>query len=84
VVSPDGAGAPDDARMLAWDHLRRLKTRIAAAKRPAQDEYTRVHLDESLMRIDRALNAVQTVGGGGGGGGGTIRILLGGEGNPKP
>ena len=61
VVNPN-SGAPDDARMLAWDQLRKLKTRVAAAKFPGQDEYTRVHLDESLMRINRALNATQTIG----------------------
>jgi hypothetical protein len=64
VVDP-ASGAPDDARMLAWDQLRKLKSRVAAAMRPGQDEYTRVHLDESLMRINRALNATQTIGGGG-------------------
>jgi hypothetical protein len=64
VVNPN-SGAPDDARMLAWDQLRKLKTRITAAKHSGQDEYTRVHLDESLMRINRALNATQTIGGGG-------------------
>jgi len=64
VVDPT-SGAPDDARMLAWDQLRKLKPRVAAAMRPGQDEYTRVHLDESLMRINRALNATQTIGGGG-------------------
>lgn len=62
VVNPT-SGAPDDARMLAWDQLRKLKARVTAAKQPAQDEYTRVHLDESLMRINRALNATQTIGG---------------------
>ncbi len=55
---------PDDARMLAWDQLRQLKHRIAGARGSRQlDTYTRIHLDESAMRIDRALSARQTVGG---------------------
>lgn len=62
VVQP-AAGTPEDARMLAWDQLRSLKSRLEAARRMRpKDNYTRVHLDESLMRITRALNATQTVG----------------------
>jgi len=51
-------GTPDDAKMLAWDALRQLKTQIASARQSGTyDDYTRVHLDESLMKIDRALDA---------------------------
>jgi len=50
-------GAPEDAKMLAWDQLRRLKARIMAVKGRNYDDYTRVHLEESLMRINRALEA---------------------------
>ncbi|HLV78720.1 MAG TPA: zinc-dependent metalloprotease [Chthonomonadaceae bacterium] len=57
VVSPP-AGTPDDARMLAWDALRGLKAQIASARQGGSyDDYTRVHLDESLMKINRALDA---------------------------
>ncbi len=59
-----GTAAPDDAKALSWDQLRRLKARIGMGKSRSGDEMTRVHLDESLMRINRALNATQTVGGG--------------------
>gem|GEM_PF-3577795 len=64
-MATGGAAAPNDAKMLAWDHLRQLQGKIKAAKRGGQDEYTRLHLDESAMKIARALNAVQTLGGGG-------------------
>ena len=50
-----------DTRMLAWDTLRRLKAEIAKARKGELDAYTRLHLDESQMRIDRALNAQATV-----------------------
>ena len=50
-----------DTRMLAWDTLRRLKADIAKARKGELDAYTRLHLDESQMRIDRALNAQATV-----------------------
>ncbi len=55
------AGVPADARMLAWDQLRSLKRRLVGRGR-ADDAYTRIHFAESVMRIDRALNAIQTVG----------------------
>jgi hypothetical protein len=57
--------APDDAKLLAWGELKRLKGRIASAQRTEHgvDEYTKIHLAESLMRIDRALDARATVGG---------------------
>lgn len=61
MVVTQSAGVPADARMLAWDQLRTLKRRIGS-RRASGDSYTRIHLDETLMRIDRALNAMQTVG----------------------
>lgn len=62
VVGPP-AGTPDDARMLAWDQLRQIKARITAASRHTQyDDYTRVHLAESRMRIDQALDAKVMIG----------------------
>lgn len=62
-MATSGSSAPNDAKMLAWDQLRQLQTKIKAAKHSAKDDYTRIHLDESAMRIARALNAVQTLGG---------------------
>lgn len=82
--------APDDARMLAWDQLRTLKARIAAqkaAKGAPLDTTTRVHLDETLMRINRALNAVQTLGGQSAPPMNLLQLLLGrenSEGRPAP
>ncbi len=61
VVNPT-SNAPEDAKMLAWDQLRQLKARIATAQQARHDEYTRIHLDESLMRISRALEARQVIG----------------------
>jgi len=60
-VSP--SGAPDDAKSLAWDQLRILKTRIRSGRGSDEDAYTRIHLDESLMKIDRALDAKVMIGG---------------------
>src|SRR5579884_330425 len=62
VVNP-GSPAPEDARMLAWDQLRQLRTKLASAKQAPHDEYTRVHLEEALMQVNRALEARQVIGG---------------------
>jgi hypothetical protein len=55
-------GTPEDAKMLARYHLRRLKTRLQAALPKAKDEYTRIHYTEAIDRIDQALDARLTVG----------------------
>lgn len=57
--------APDDAKILAWGELQRLKARIAEAQAaPVKlDEYSKTHLAESLMRINRVLQAKQNVNG---------------------
>ena len=73
-----GAGTPEDAKMLAWDQLRQLKTRIAAAKAaPALDTYTRVHLDEALNRVNRTLDAKVMIGGAEPTGASLLQMLLG-------
>jgi hypothetical protein len=77
AIRPPG-GLPADARMLAWHTLRTLKTRIAASKSQPGDEYTPVHLAESSMRIDRALNAMETIGGSQPAGPSLLEQLLGG------
>lgn len=79
VLTPNGS-APEDARALGWDQLRQLKTKMTIARRHSGlDEYTRVHLDESMMRIQRALNATHSIGGNSGGGGSLLQLLLGGQ-----
>ena len=81
VINPANP-APDDAKMLAWGELNRLKNRIAtAAKANTQmDEYTKVHLAETLMRINRALDARVTVGSAAAAGSGNpFAALMGGE-----
>lgn len=57
---------PSDARMWAWAGLRDLRTKLGDARKRTADPTTQVHFDECLMRIDRALNAQESVGSGGG------------------
>lgn len=49
--------APTDAKTLALSGLRGLRSRIVAALPTASAEYTKPHLQECLMRIDRVLDA---------------------------
>lgn len=82
VVQP-APGTPEDARMLAWDQLRTLKTRLQSARTAAaSDPYTRVHVEESLMRIQRALDARQMIGGSAPGAPSLLQMLLGGRAQP--
>jgi hypothetical protein len=53
---------PEDARSLAWDQLRKLKRRITSERTGHEDAYTRVHLDETVMKINRALDAKVVIG----------------------
>lgn len=53
-------GHPEDARMLAWDQLKQLRTRLTQAQHvpdPHYDAYTRIHLADSRDKCDRLLNA---------------------------
>jgi hypothetical protein len=64
MVTNPTASAPEDAKMLAWDQLRRLRRAIQSAQSDGKyDTYTQVHLEESLMRVNRALEARQMIGG---------------------
>ena len=47
--------APPDARMLAWQTLRDLRAKIAAALPAYKERYSHIHLAESLSLIDHAL-----------------------------
>lgn len=60
VLSPPN-GTPDDAKSLAWDQLRQLKGKISAVQNRKYDTYSRVHLQESLVRVNRALNAQSSI-----------------------
>ncbi len=60
VINPDSE-APDDAKMLARYHLRKLRGQIVAVRNKPLDTTTRVHLDEMLSEIDRVLNAQYNV-----------------------
>jgi len=55
AVGQAAAQVPPDARTLARTTLRNLRPKIATARTMATDQYTRVHLDDALARIDRAL-----------------------------
>jgi hypothetical protein len=77
-------GIPDDARMLAWSELRNLEQRIARSEGRAKDAYTPIHLSESRMRIRRALEAQQTLGGRPAPSLGLLEMLLGGQKPPSP
>ena len=61
------AGLPADVKMWAWSSLKDLKARIGAARKKTTDPTTEVHLDECSMRIQKALDAVDSVGGSSGG-----------------
>lgn len=78
LLSP-AAGTPEDARMMAWDELRQMQQRLARAKGHETDTYTRIHFDESRMRITRALEARQTIGGPAPPAPNLLQMLLGGE-----
>lgn len=56
------ARVPQDAVMLAWNELEVLKKRIERAREKATGTYTPIFLDECLKRIERALDAEQTIG----------------------
>jgi hypothetical protein len=79
MVTTVNTPAPDDARMLAWDQLRQLQTKIRVAQARPHDDYTRIHLDESLMRIQRALNAQQMIESGRSAAANPLSALLGGD-----
>ena len=61
-----GGGMPPPIRTLATGHLWRLKRQleplINQVADGAIDEYSLVHLNDLLERINRALNAVQVTG----------------------
>ncbi len=58
LVTDAPQGTPADARAVARTTLEDLDGRMAAALRsPGLDAYTRAHLDESRVRVERALAA---------------------------
>jgi hypothetical protein len=88
MVTKPSAGIPEDARMLAWDQLRQIKARLQTAQaKPAPgttyDPYTRIHLQETLDKVTRALNASYTLGGGQSSGPSLLQMLLGGSDSQK-
>jgi hypothetical protein len=57
MVLQKSSTTPDDAKTLAYEQLRSLKGRIAAAQPTAKGQYGKAHLNESLLRIQRTLDA---------------------------
>lgn len=54
---------PEDARTLAWNSVKSIEqTLTKAASVSSLDNYTKAHLEESLVKVKRALDADQTVG----------------------
>lgn len=76
-----GGPAPEDARMLAWEQLKQVRTRLAAAQNYAgYDDYTRIHIADCLTRVDRVLKAGYTYTASSGGGGmNLLQMLFGNE-----
>lgn len=56
------SAAPDDAKMLARYHLRRLHAQLKQALPKVQDDYTRAHYSEAIDAIEKALNAQYMLG----------------------
>ncbi|MBS1723345.1 MAG: zinc-dependent metalloprotease [Armatimonadetes bacterium] len=56
------ASLPSDGQMWAWDDLRKLRAALVSAKPRATDNTTQVHLEQCLMKVDRALAAQETIG----------------------
>jgi hypothetical protein len=54
--------APDDAKMLARYHLRRLHAQLKQTLPKVQDDYTRAHYSEAIDTIEKALNAQYMLG----------------------
>jgi hypothetical protein len=61
VMNPSGA-APSDAKLLAWAQLHELRGHISGMTSGSDDPYTKIHLAECGVRIERALNATQSIG----------------------
>ena len=79
AMTLDKNGAPQEARALAYTHLWVLQQSLESKASSVAHESTKVHWLDSLMRINRALGATETVGASGGGGGElSLADLLGG------
>ena len=79
-LAVNNSAAPEDSRMLAGETLRQLKTAMAVAKaQSGLDAYTRIHLTDTLAKIDRALDARLTISSAPSGGGNLLQMLLGGK-----
>ncbi len=61
LISLGVKGGTGEITTLAWTELRSVRNSIKSAK--SKDAATNEHLAELAMRIDRALNAVETLGG---------------------
>ena len=62
-MNKPSSGLPSDAKMWAWSGLRHLADRLALASQQTGDKATQVHFEDCMVRIHRALSAVETLGG---------------------
>ncbi len=62
-VNKTPSGLPADARMWAWENLKTIRAQIVKIRPSVRDRTTGTHYDECLMRIERALNATESLGG---------------------
>ncbi len=74
------ASVQPDAQMLAWYQLHSLQHVIAADMQKPHDTYTKIHLQEISMEINRILQAHISIGSGGSSSGSSLlQLLLGGQ-----
>ncbi len=70
---------PGDSKMLAWYTLNSLKASLQTASTKPHDLYTKLQIEQSLMIVNRVLNAKQVIGGNSGGSQpNLLQLLLGG------
>ena len=62
MVLSSGASMPNDAKMLAWHELKQVRKSLELAGMAKDyDTYTRLHLEDSAMKINRVLDAKLTI-----------------------
>ena len=61
------SGSRTEVNVQAWGSLKELLVSLKASKGRFSDPDSKLHIDDSIMRTERALNAIETIGGSGGG-----------------
>ncbi len=73
------ATLPDDAKLLAWEQIKTIQSKIKTTSKANLDTYSRLHLEQASQMITRALEAKQTVSAGGASRSSSLLDMLGGE-----